>query len=221
MRPGLLGEAFSRIGAFAGHSRIGVPCTPFPPIGFGARTWRRRTSADSLRLRMLSYPSQSLLYDSGSGKARGRPPVEMVWSPQPRPGKRDYSGTNLMSTVEAHTFEAQDYAAKRVDELVCESAPNIGDRHTDSEMLQSVYDLIKELQTETRAESRRARMATKHLQGTVRKVVKSCAEIEGKLSSMEERTMAVEGETEALRAQTTTHGQLTDIMWKLEDQENR
>ncbi|KAJ1219020.1 hypothetical protein NDU88_006591 [Pleurodeles waltl] len=39
---------------------------------------------------------------------------------------------------------------------------------------------------------------------------------------MEERTSVVEGEIEALRAQTTTHeGQLTDIMWKLEDQENR
>ncbi|KAJ1145822.1 hypothetical protein NDU88_012106 [Pleurodeles waltl] len=89
-------------------------------------------------------------------------------------------------------------------------------------MLQSIYDSIKELQNETRAESRRARMTTKHLQGTVRKVVKSCAEIEGKLSTMEERTMAVEADTEALRAQTATHEeQLTDIMWKLEDQENR
>ncbi|KAJ1188892.1 hypothetical protein NDU88_005648 [Pleurodeles waltl] len=73
-----------------------------------------------------------------------------------------------------------------------------------------------------RAESRRARMATKHPQGTVRKVVKSCAEIEGKLSTMEERTMAVEADIEALRVQTATHdGQLTDIMWKLEDLENR
>ncbi|KAJ1134438.1 hypothetical protein NDU88_000890 [Pleurodeles waltl] len=115
--------------------------------------------------------------------------------------KSDYSGTNLMSIVEAHTSEAQDNAAKRVDELVCDSASNIGDRHTDSEMLQSIYDSIKELQTETRAESRRARMATKHLQGTVCKVVKSCAEIEGKLSLMEERTTAVEGEIEALRIQ--------------------
>ncbi|KAJ1148620.1 hypothetical protein NDU88_001448 [Pleurodeles waltl] len=89
-------------------------------------------------------------------------------------------------------------------------------------MLQSIYDSIKELQTETRAENRRARMATKHLQGTVRKVVKSCAEIKWKLSTMEERTMAVEADIEALRVQTASHdGQLTDIMWKLEDQENR
>ncbi|KAJ1144366.1 hypothetical protein NDU88_010665 [Pleurodeles waltl] len=54
------------------------------------------------------------------------------------------------------------------------------------------------------------------------KVVKSCAEIEGKLSTMEERTMAVEADIEALRVQTATHdGQLNDIMWKLEDQENQ
>ncbi|KAJ1171520.1 hypothetical protein NDU88_003381 [Pleurodeles waltl] len=65
-------------------------------------------------------------------------------------------------------------------------------------------------------------MATKHLQGIVCKVVKSCIEIEEKLSTMEERTMAVEADVEALREESAAHdGQLTDIMWKLEDQENR
>ncbi|KAJ1182042.1 hypothetical protein NDU88_007238 [Pleurodeles waltl] len=65
---------------------------------------------------------------------------------------------------------------------------------TDSEMLQSIYDSIKELQTESRVESRWPRIATKCLQGTVRKVMKSCIEIEEKLNTMEERTMAVEAE---------------------------
>ncbi|KAJ1170784.1 hypothetical protein NDU88_002656 [Pleurodeles waltl] len=89
---------------------------------------------------------------------------------------------------------------------------------TDSEMLQSIYDSIKELETKTRVESRWAWMATKRLQGTVRKVVKSCIEIEEKLSTMEARTMAVEADVEALREQSVAHdGQLTDIMWKLED----
>ncbi|KAJ1154166.1 hypothetical protein NDU88_006920 [Pleurodeles waltl] len=65
-------------------------------------------------------------------------------------------------------------------------------------------------------------MATKRLQGTVRKVVKSCIEIEEKLSTMEERTIAVEADVETLREQSVAHDrQLTDIMWKLEDQENR
>ncbi|KAJ1156228.1 hypothetical protein NDU88_008952 [Pleurodeles waltl] len=83
-----------------------------------------------------------------------------------------------------------------------------------AKMLQVIYDAIRELQTETRAESRRARNATKHLQGAVRKAVKSCTETEEKLSVMENRTAAVEADIEALKEQTETHGgQLTDIMW--------
>ncbi|KAJ1204266.1 hypothetical protein NDU88_008047 [Pleurodeles waltl] len=89
-----------------------------------------------------------------------------------------------MSMAEAHIPEAQakaEQAEKMADAPVCSWALCSGTRNTDSEMLQSIYDSIKELQTETRAESRRATVATKRLQGTVRKVVKSCIEIEGKL----------------------------------------
>ncbi|KAJ1123902.1 hypothetical protein NDU88_002369 [Pleurodeles waltl] len=94
-------------------------------------------------------------------------------------------------------------------------------RQADSEMLQSIYNLMKELQTETRVESRRARIATKRLQGTVRKVVKSCIEIEEKLNTMEQRMMVVEADVVALREQCESHGgQLTGIMWKCQDQEN-
>ncbi|KAJ1188887.1 hypothetical protein NDU88_005643 [Pleurodeles waltl] len=89
-------------------------------------------------------------------------------------------------------------------------------------MLQSIYSSIKELQTETRIESRRARIATKRLQGTVRKVAKSCTEIETKLSSMEERIVAVEEDVVNLKEQNTMRDeQLTDVMWKFEDFENR
>ncbi|KAJ1113970.1 hypothetical protein NDU88_002210 [Pleurodeles waltl] len=93
---------------------------------------------------------------------------------------------------------------------------------TDAGMLQSIYSSIKELQTETRLESRRARIATKRLQGTVRKVAKSCTEIETKLCSMEERIVAVEEDVDTLKEQNATRDeQLTDVMWKLEDFENR
>ncbi|KAJ1164629.1 hypothetical protein NDU88_005064 [Pleurodeles waltl] len=127
-----------------------------------------------------------------------------------------------MSTAEAHIPEAQAKAEKRADAPVCRLDLSIGTRNTDSEMLPSKYDSIKELQTETRAESRQARLAMKRLQGTVRKVVKSCTEIEEKLSTMEERTMAVQADVVTLREQTIAHdGQLSYIMWKLEDQENR
>ncbi|KAJ1181337.1 hypothetical protein NDU88_006545 [Pleurodeles waltl] len=93
---------------------------------------------------------------------------------------------------------------------------------TEAGMLQSIYNSIKELQTETRIESRRARVATKRLQGTVRKVAKSCTEIEAKLCSMEERIGAVEVDVDVLMEQSATRDdQLTDVMWKLEDFENR
>ncbi|KAJ1119474.1 hypothetical protein NDU88_007659 [Pleurodeles waltl] len=92
----------------------------------------------------------------------------------------------------------------------------------ESGMLQSIYNSIKELQTETRIENRRARVATKHLQGTVCKVAKSCTEIEAKLGSMDERIAAFEEDANALKQQCVTQdAQLTDIMWKLEDYENR
>ncbi|KAJ1192140.1 hypothetical protein NDU88_001454 [Pleurodeles waltl] len=123
------------------------------------------------------------------------------------------SFSNGGSGAEAHVPEAQAKAEKRADAPVCSLDLSIVTRNTDSEMLQSIYDSIKELQTETRAERRRGRLATKRLQGTVRKVVKSCTEIEEKLSTMEERTMAVEGDVVTLREQTTAHdGQLSDIM---------
>ncbi|KAJ1083249.1 hypothetical protein NDU88_003408 [Pleurodeles waltl] len=71
---------------------------------------------------------------------------------------------------------------------------------------------------QTRIENRCARVATKRLQGTIRKVAKSCTEIEAKLNTMEERTAGFEADVEALREQCATQdGQLTDIMWKLED----
>ncbi|KAJ1115872.1 hypothetical protein NDU88_004093 [Pleurodeles waltl] len=89
-------------------------------------------------------------------------------------------------------------------------------------MLQSIYNSIKELQTETRIESRRARVTTKRLQGTVRKVAKSCTEIEAKLSSIDERIGAVEKDVDDLKQLSTTRDdQLKDVMWKLEDFENR
>ncbi|KAJ1206462.1 hypothetical protein NDU88_001867 [Pleurodeles waltl] len=75
---------------------------------------------------------------------------------------------------------------------------------------------------ETRIESRRARVATKRLQGTVRKVAKSCTEIEAKLGTMDQRIVTVEEDVDTLKQQNAMQeGQLTDIMWKLEDFENR
>ncbi|KAJ1204514.1 hypothetical protein NDU88_008291, partial [Pleurodeles waltl] len=81
--------------------------------------------------------------------------------------------TNLTGTAKVHTSEVQFKADKGSDVRIGCPDLSIGTTSTDSEMLQSIYDSIKELQTETRVESHRAQIATKRLQGTVRKVVKS------------------------------------------------
>ncbi|KAJ1185594.1 hypothetical protein NDU88_002386 [Pleurodeles waltl] len=65
-------------------------------------------------------------------------------------------------------------------------------------------------------------MATKQLQVSVQKVAKTCGEIEEKLNTMESISSIMEADVEVLKEQVETQGgQLTDIMWKLEDYENR
>ncbi|KAJ1175081.1 hypothetical protein NDU88_000372 [Pleurodeles waltl] len=135
----------------------------------------------------------------------------------------DYSGISLADTF---TGGNQSPIKENTDPgAAAGSIGNTGDAHamgTEAGILQSIYSSIKELQTETRIESRRARVATKRLQGSVRKVVKSCMEIEAKLCSMEDRIVTVEDDIDTLKEQNTAReGQLTDVMWKIEDLENR
>ncbi|KAJ1174538.1 hypothetical protein NDU88_006359 [Pleurodeles waltl] len=135
----------------------------------------------------------------------------------------DYSGISLADTFTGgNKTPTKD---KTDPEAAAGSIGNSGDAHamgTETGILQSIYSSIKELQTETRIGSRRARVATKRLQGSVRKVVKSCMEIEAKLCSMEDRIVAVEDDIDTLKEQNTAReGQLTDVMWKIEDLENR
>ncbi|KAJ1212937.1 hypothetical protein NDU88_000580 [Pleurodeles waltl] len=133
--------------------------------------------------------------------------------------KWDYSGIGLVDTP---TMSKQDSVNGKMETDVGASAGNSSAMGTEAGILQSTYSSIKELQTETRIESRRARIATKRLQGTVRKVAKSCTEIEAKLCSMEERIAAVEEDVDTLKEQSASRDeQLTDVMWKMEDFENR
>ncbi|KAJ1178467.1 hypothetical protein NDU88_003713 [Pleurodeles waltl] len=127
--------------------------------------------------------------------------------------KWDYLGTKLTGTAKVPILDTQLNADRGAYRRVGCPVLSTCTTNTDSVMLQSIYESFKELQTETRVESRLPRIATKRLQGTVRKVVKSCLEIEEKLNTMEERAMAVEADVEALREQCVLHGgQLTDIM---------
>ncbi|KAJ1135142.1 hypothetical protein NDU88_001587 [Pleurodeles waltl] len=133
--------------------------------------------------------------------------------------KWDYSGIGLSDTPISSQQGSTDGKMELETGICPNTSSTVG---TEAGLLQSIYSLIKELQTETRTESRRARIATKRLQGSVRKVVKSCTEIEAKLGLMEERIIAVEEEVDTLKEQGTARNeQLTDVMWKMEDFENR
>ncbi|KAJ1150096.1 hypothetical protein NDU88_002894 [Pleurodeles waltl] len=137
----------------------------------------------------------------------------------------DYTGISLADNPTAGN---QGPANDRNESDMGASAGDIGNlanthvNVTEAGILQSIYNSIKELQTETRIERRRARIATKKLQGSDRKVAKSCMEIEAKLCSMEDRIVAVEEDMDTLKEQSAARdGQMTDVMWKMEDLENR
>ncbi|KAJ1175152.1 hypothetical protein NDU88_000443 [Pleurodeles waltl] len=123
--------------------------------------------------------------------------------------KWDYSSIGL---ADIPTSGSQGPVNEKIDTGASAGNPGIAyTMGTEAGILQSIYSSIKELQTETRIESRRARIATKRLQGTVRKVAKSCTEIEAKLCSMEERIVAVEEDVDTLKEQSAARdGQLTD-----------
>lgn len=74
-------------------------------------------------------------------------------------------------------------------------------------------ETIKEHPAESRSEGRRARVSTKQLQGTVKKVAKPCAKIGDKLSAIEERTKEAEVELGKLKGQVKRNDdQLEDII---------
>ncbi|KAJ1156173.1 hypothetical protein NDU88_008897 [Pleurodeles waltl] len=114
--------------------------------------------------------------------------------------KWDYSGTRSTGLEKVSKFDL----LPKADGVEDGQVPSTNATSTDTKMLQMIYDTIRELQIETRPESRRARIATKQLQGTVRKVTRPCTEIEEKLNAMEKRTAAVEAEVEALKEQAET-----------------
>ncbi|KAJ1178040.1 hypothetical protein NDU88_003289 [Pleurodeles waltl] len=158
-----------------------------------------------------------------SGSQEG---TELSASSGSRTLKWDYSSINL--TDVARTTNKSNMGVQQLlgsndrGDNIEVAKSDICAANTDSGMLQSIFNSIKEFQMETRIESRQARVATKRLQGSVRKVAKSCTEIETKLCAMEERIVAVEEEVDTLKQQNAMQeNQMTDVMWKLEDLENR
>ncbi|KAJ1205863.1 hypothetical protein NDU88_001288 [Pleurodeles waltl] len=95
--------------------------------------------------------------------------VENAASTSGRTLRWDYSGISL---ADIPTSGSQGPVNEKTDTGASADSPgNACTMGTEAGILQSIYNSIKELQTETRIESRRARIATKRLQGTVRKVV--------------------------------------------------
>ncbi|KAJ1148328.1 hypothetical protein NDU88_001165 [Pleurodeles waltl] len=73
-----------------------------------------------------------------------------------------------------------------------------------------------------RSDNRRAQLATRKLQSTVRKVAKMCSTIVNRMTNLDIRTSALETDVGAEKGLTKTHAaRLVDIQWKLENQENR
>ncbi|KAJ1192859.1 hypothetical protein NDU88_002165 [Pleurodeles waltl] len=173
-----------------------------------------KTSSNEPTVQQLRRHRKSVKTRSCSQGSPGNPP-----STGSRSLKWDYSGIGL---ADSSSITNQGSAKSNKETDIGPSTYSPSAIGAEAGMLQSIYSSIKELQTETRIESRSARIATKKLQGTVRKVAKSCTEIETKLSLMEERIVAVEEDVVNLKEQNTMRDeQLTDVMWKLEDFENR
>ncbi|KAJ1107652.1 hypothetical protein NDU88_005042 [Pleurodeles waltl] len=151
---------------------------------------------------------------TGSGGIMNSPAATLKW---------DYSGIRLShsekvpqapsdTVLTSNLIENENCPGELVDNLAS----------SDTKMLQLICGTVRVLQNETRAENQKARVATKQLQVTVRMIAKSCSEIVEKLNTVESRSSVVEGEMAALKDHVVTQcGQLTDVMWKLEDFENR
>ncbi|KAJ1138429.1 hypothetical protein NDU88_004815 [Pleurodeles waltl] len=88
--------------------------------------------------------------------------------------------------------------------------------------LDLIYRTMVQNHEQTQRESRKMKAASRQLQLSIKKVVKSCQDIGVRIATMEIRTEELEIEVKAATAQTTTQGQqISDIQWKLEDAENR
>ncbi|KAJ1114632.1 hypothetical protein NDU88_002867 [Pleurodeles waltl] len=87
--------------------------------------------------------------------------------------------------------------------------------------LDLIYRTMVQNHEQTQRESRKMKAASRQLQLSIKKVVKSCQDIGVRIATMETRTEELEIEVKAATAQTTTQGQqISDIQWKLEDAEN-
>ncbi|KAJ1170776.1 hypothetical protein NDU88_002648 [Pleurodeles waltl] len=114
---------------------------------------------------------------TGSGGVMDSPAAMLKW---------DYSGIRLSHSEKAPQVPsdmALTFNLTANENCPGEQVNNMASSHT--KILKLIYGTVRELQTETWAENRKARVAKKQLQVTVWKIAKSCSEIEEKLNTVE------------------------------------
>ncbi|KAJ1214501.1 hypothetical protein NDU88_002119 [Pleurodeles waltl] len=95
------------------------------------------------------------------------------------------------------------------------------DGPAETPLLELIYRTMVHNHEQAQKESRKAKLANRQLQLSIKKVVKSCQDIGTRIASMETRTEELETKVRVTTAQTVTQGQqISDIQWKLEDAEN-
>ncbi|KAJ1219276.1 hypothetical protein NDU88_006845 [Pleurodeles waltl] len=88
--------------------------------------------------------------------------------------------------------------------------------------LELIYRTMVHNHEQAQKESRKAKIANRHLQSSIKRVVKSCQDISTRITSMETRTDVLETEVKATVTQTALQGQqILDMQWKPENAENR
>ncbi|KAJ1182617.1 hypothetical protein NDU88_007804 [Pleurodeles waltl] len=131
----------------------------------GSETSEAGNKSPSNELTVRQYRQRKLV-KTRPGSQEG---FENAASMSGRTLKWDYSGIGL---ADIPTIGTQGPVNDKIEIDTGASAGNAGNAYTtgtEAGMLQSIYSSIKELQTETRIESRHVRIDTKRLQGTVRK----------------------------------------------------
>ncbi|KAJ1208892.1 hypothetical protein NDU88_004275 [Pleurodeles waltl] len=127
------------------------------------------SSNNELTVRQRSRQRPCIKTRSGSQEG-----TEFSASSGSRTLKWDYSNINLTdvarTTNKSNMGDHQPPRSNDKGDNIEAAKSDVCTAITDSGMLQSIFNSIKEFQTETWVESRRARMATKRLQGSVRKV---------------------------------------------------
>ncbi|KAJ1155973.1 hypothetical protein NDU88_008698 [Pleurodeles waltl] len=144
-------------------------------------------------------------------------------------GARYNSGANLRGdppNPQEKVCEMQwEYTSTQQAFLKADTAGNISmpppmDGPAETPSLDLIYRTMVHNHEQAQKESRKAKLANRQLQLSIKKVVKSCQDIGTRIASMETRTEELESEVRATTAQTATQGQqISNIQWKLEEAE--